>query len=154
MVQYMKLPYYGRISYDLRKKLSMHLRRNLPAIDFKFVFKNDFTIGSFFSVKDKVPDSVCSRVVYEFNCPSCSARYIGCTTRSFKIRTLEHIGKSFRTGLYLSKMPFSAVRDHSTEHDHPFSDKDFKILARLQNNEDTFIAEKLLIKKLTPELNA
>ena len=50
-------------------------------------------------------------------------------------------------------MPFSAVRDHSLEEDHAFSDKHFKIIARLPNADDTFIAEKLLIQKLRPELN-
>ena len=137
----------------MRKKLNQHLKCNFPAIDFRFVLTNNFTIGTFFKTKDRIPDDVCSKVVYEFNCPSCPARYIGCTTRSFKIRTFEHIGKSFRTGMYLTKMPFSAVRDHSMEQDHAFSDKDFKIIARLQNAEDTFIAEKLLIQKLRPELN-
>ena len=154
MVQYIKLPFYGKTSYDMRKKLSQQLRYNFPAIDFKFVFSNNFTIGSFFNTKDRIPEAVCSNVVYEFNCPSCPARYIGCTTRSFKIRTFEHIGKSFRTGMFLSKMPFSAVREHSFEHDHAFSVKDFKIIARFQNAEDTFIAEKILIQKLGPELNA
>ena len=54
--------------------------------------------------------------------------------------------------MYLNKMPFSAVREHSLEKDHAFSDKDFKIIARFQNDEDTFISEKLLIQKLGPEL--
>ena len=154
MVQYIRLPFYGKTSFDMRKKLNQQLRCNFPAINFKLILCNNFKIGSFFSTKDKIPEAVCSKVVYVFNCPSCPARYIGCTTRSFKIRTFEHIGKSFRTGMYLSKMPFSAVRDHSMERDHAFSDRDFKIIARFQNAEDTFIAEKLLIQKLSPELNA
>ena len=70
------------------------------------------------------------------------------------MRTFEHIGKSFRTWLYLNKMPFSAVREHSLQYDHPISDKDFKIIARFRNDEDTFIGEKLLIQKLRPEINA
>ena len=153
MVQYIKLPFYGKVSYDLRKKLNQHLKYNFPAIDFRFVFSNNFTIGSFFNAKDKIPNAVCSKIVYEFSCPSCPARYIGCTTRSFKIRIFEHIGKSFRTGMYLSRMSFSAVREHSLEADHVFSDRDFKIIARFQNDEETFIGEKLLIQKLRPELN-
>ena len=152
-VQYIKLPFYGKISYELRKKLNQQLKSLFPAIDFRFIFSNDFKIGSFFNTKERLPDSVCSRVVYEFKCASCLARYLGCTTRSFRMRTFEHIGKSFRTGQYLGRMPFSAIRDHSMEHDHGFSEKDFEIIVRFQSDEDTLIGERILIDKLKPEIN-
>ena len=65
----------------------------------------------------------------------------------------EHIGKSFRTGHPLNTMPFSAIREHSHENDHLFSENDFKILERLGNTEETLIGEKLLIDKYKPQLN-
>ena len=122
-------------------------------MEFRFVFSNNFTIGSFFRTKDRVPDSVSSNLVYKFQCPNCHVRYLGVTTRSFKIRITEHLGKSYRTGLYLGRMPFSAIRNHSLDEDHPFSEMDFTILARFSNSEDALLGEKILISKQNPELN-
>jgi len=40
-------------------------------------------------------------------------------------------------------MQFSAIRNHAFEHDHRFSEEDFKIVARFDNKTDTFTGEKL-----------
>ncbi|MEL6606571.1 MAG: reverse transcriptase domain-containing protein, partial [Cyanobacteria bacterium J06614_10] len=53
LVKYVKLPFYGKVSFTLRKNLNEILRNEFPAIDFRFIFTNNFTIGSFFSIKDK-----------------------------------------------------------------------------------------------------
>ena len=151
--KYIKLPYYGKISFDLRKNLQKILKANFPAVEFKFVFTNGFTIGSFFRMKDIIPESVCSNIVYKFECPNCHVRYLGVTSRALKVRIHEHLGKSHRTGLYLNQMKFSAIRDHSLETDHPFSEKDFTIVARFNNSEDAILGEKILIGKQNPELN-
>ena len=153
-IKYVKLPYFGKISYETRKQMNKILRNCFPAVDFRFIFTNSFTIGSLFKFKDLIPDQVCSNIVYEFTCPSCSVGYIGCTSRSFKMRVFEHLGKSFRTERYLSQMPFSAVRNHSLEHDHPFSDKDFKIISRFSSSEECMLGEKILIGKFKPALNS
>ena len=39
-----------------------------------------------FGPKDIVPDSLNSRVVYQFTCAGCGARYIGETNRHFNTR--------------------------------------------------------------------
>ena len=44
-----------------------------------------------FSPKDFVPDSLKSRVVYQFTCASCGVRYIGETNRHFNTRVNEHL---------------------------------------------------------------
>ena len=147
------MPYYGRVSFQYKKMILPLLKSTYPAVNFKFVFNNDFKIGQMFKLKDRIHDSMCSNIVYKFSCPSCNARYIGCSTRAFKIRIFEHLGKSFRTGQYLNKMSFSAVRNHSHSLDHPFSERDFIILARFRNDVDTFIGEKILINKMNPSLN-
>ena len=126
---------------------------NMYFIFFKIIFTNDFKISNFFNFKDKVPDSVTSNLVYQFDCPGCVSRYIGCSTRAFKIRVMEHIGRSHRTGMILQKPPFSAIRDHSHTYDHPFNINNFKIIAKLQNSSDTFITESILIHKHNPDLN-
>ena len=44
-----------------------------------------------FSPKDFIPDYLKSRVVYQFTCASCGARYIGDTNRHFNTRVNEHL---------------------------------------------------------------
>ena len=153
MVKYIKMPFYGKVSFQYKKMILPILKSKYPAVNFRFVFTNDLKLGSFFRMKDRIHDSMCSNVVYKFSCPSCNARYIGCSTRAFKIRVFEHMGKSFRTGQWLNKMPFSAIRSHSHAQDHPFSEKDFTILGKFRSEGDAFISEKLLISKMNPELN-
>ena len=65
----------------------------------------------------------------------------------------EHLGKSVRTGKFLQRMSFSAIRDHCRDKDHFFSDRDFEILARFNNIFEALTGEKLLIKKIQPQLN-
>ena len=78
---------------------------------------------------------------------------MGCSNRAFHIRIMEHSGRSFRTGQPLNSPPFSAIREHARELDHQFSSDNFEIIARLRNQSDTYIAEKILIDSLKPELN-
>ena len=66
---------------------------------------------------------------------------------------MEHTGKSFRTGQNLHSPPFSAIRDHARELDHQFSSDNFEIIAKLKTQSDSFIAERILINILKPELN-
>ena len=153
LVKYVRLPFYGKISYNYRKLVLNILRNSCPSVNFRIVFTNSFRIGTFFNFKDRVPDPLCSDIVYKFTCPSCQARYVGCSGRAFRIRVLEHIGKSYRSGKFLHKMPFSAVRNHSLENDHPFAVKDFTIIGRFRTHSDAMLGEKLLIKKLRPDIN-
>lgn len=153
LVKYVRMPFYGKISYEYRKLVLNILRNSFPAVNFRIIFTNDFRIGSFFNFKDRVPDPLCSNIVYKFTCPSCQARYVGCSSRAFRIRVFEHIGKSYRSGKFLHKMSFSAVRDHSLNNDHPFTQNDFQIIGRFGTHGDALLGEKLLIKKLDPELN-
>ena len=124
----------------------------IPSTNFRFIFTNDFKIGNFFRIKDRIPDKVCSNICYMFSCPNCNVRYVGCSSRSFHIRIMEHTGKSHRTGQKLHSPPFSAIRDHARDQDHQFNYESFKIIARLKTGSDAFIAERILIKNLKPEL--
>lgn len=153
LIKYVKMPFYGHISYEFRKLTLNILRNSFPAVDFRITFTNDFKIGTFFNFKDRVPDPLCSNIVYKFTCPSCQARYLGCSSRSFRIRVFEHLGKSYRTEKFLQIMAFSAIRNHSHTEDHLFTDKDFQIMARFRSPKDALVGEKLLIQKHNPEIN-
>ena len=151
--KYIKLPFYGHLSYIIRNKLANTLRVQYPDIKFMFVFTNSFSITSFFKSKDSVPNGLVSNVIYEFTCSSCKARYIGETTRNLTHRINEHKGRSIRTNKQLSNPAFSAIRSHAHSQDHPFSDNDFSILHRVDTYTDIRTAEAVYIKHLKPELN-
>ena len=144
----------GRLSIDLRKSLNKILTNAYPQINFRFVFYNNNSIGNFLKRKEKRnSDLLCPNVVYMFTCPSCTARYVGSTSRWLIHRILEHKGKSIRTGTFLSKPSFSAIREHSHLHDHPFTTEDFKVLSSHHNRLELNISESLAIQATKPELN-
>ena len=151
--KYVKLPYMGELSFEIRKQLKILLQNNYPQIKFTFVFTNTNTIAKFLKQSLNSSSDLCSNVVYLFTCPSCQARYVGSTSRWLRHRISEHRGKSFRTGLPLNKPYFSAIREHLHQHSHPFCNTDFSILSTHSSRQDLITSESLLIKKMKPELN-
>ena len=150
---YIKLPYYGHLSFIIRKQLHSLLKQFYPDVKFVMVFSNKFTIGSMFKYKDSLPAALISNIIYEFKCSSCNARYIGETVRNLTLRFSEHKGVSARTGRPLASPSFSAIRSHSLQFDHPFTINDFTILKRANQATDTKLLEALYIRHLSPTLN-
>lgn len=153
-IRYISLPFYGHLSYHIRSSLSKSLKDCFPDFSFRFVFTNNYTIGSFFNHKDRLPDLLCSKVVYKFTCPSCNAGYIGSTIRNLNIRISEHKGISFRTGHPISNPSYSVVRHHSENMDHKIRFEDFRILHRVRHETELRLAESLYIFHNKPNLNA
>ena len=94
---YIKLPYYGNMSFVIRKQLKRLLESNYNHISFKFIFTNNFRIRNLFSYKDHIVDKLKLRVIYEYTCSNCNARYIGSAKRHFFSRIQEHLGNSIYT---------------------------------------------------------
>lgn len=151
--RYIKLPYFGPQSYEMRNQLKVILKEVFFHIDFQIVLTNPYTIGSFFKIKDHIPPDVQSRVIYNYECSSCNARYVGSTIRSFKSRRLSHMGRSIHTGRPLTNPEFSNIRIHSEENDHPVLHENFKILHTMPDQLAMLIAESIIIKKEKPVLN-
>ena len=99
-IKYVTLPFQGYFSYQLRNTLSNLFKKHFLNVNFRFIFVNRCTIGSLFRVKDPIPTSLCSNIVYCFKCSDCMSRYIGSTGRNLKIRISEHKGVSYRTHTY------------------------------------------------------
>ncbi len=152
-VRYVSLPFYGHSSFTIRKQLGKFLSTAYPQCNFRFIFTNNNTIGSYFRHKHKLPDSLCSSIVYEYNCFGCTAKYIGCSSRNLRTRILEHRGRSFRTGMPISKPNYSEIREHALDEGHQFNQENFKILYKAKDKLDLKIAESLLIYKHKPSLN-
>ena len=92
-------------------------------------------------------------VTYKFRCASCSASYIGLTSRHFKTRVLEHKGLSPRTLKPVSTPKYSSIREHCLDTGHQFCEDDFSILSTGKTRYELSILETLQIKKLSPKLN-
>ena len=97
---YYKLPYVGNFSRIMQKKITKLLKRYCkPDLDIKLVFTT-FKLRNLFGVKDFVPQSLRSRVVYKFQCASCNACYIGETTRHLSTRIREHLVSDKSSHIY------------------------------------------------------
>ena len=153
-VVYFPLTFTGNNSLKLRNKVNKLLKEFYPQILVRVIFKPRRTIQSFFKYKDIIPSEFQSSMVYQYKCNSCRALYVGQSKRQFKVRLLEHYGRSLRTNRPLGKPPFSAIREHSHAHDHLMESKSFSILACCRSDMDLPIVESLYIHKLKPSLNA
>ena len=149
----MSFPYFGYISDILKKDIRTYVEKLYPQIDLRLAFKNSFSVGSFFRLKEPMPTSLCSNVVYTYNCALCNECYTGSTQRQLQCRIAEHLGISVRTGLPVSKLPYSAIYDHREEKDHPINKKNFKIVGRSSNIYSLRMLEALYIFKNKPKMN-
>ena len=152
-VMYIKLPYMGCLSFEVKKKLQNLLVESFPQLCFRFTFVNIFTLGSMLRAKSPVRSDLCSNVTYLFTCAHCNVRYLGSTSRWLRHRYMEHLGRSFRTGMPLAKPAYSAIREHCLNENHPFTYSNFEILTFAPNRLELLISESILIKRMKPELN-
>ena len=150
---YLTLPFTGIHGLQLGKKLKRLLNKAYPMARLNIVFKPAHRIGYFFKFKDSIPLQMRSSVIYNFRCASCSASYIGQTSRHFKTRISEHKGLSPKTSKALLSPPHSNIREHCLETGHHFSDSDFAIINSGRNRFELNILETLHIKHSSPSLN-
>ena len=99
-----------------------------------------------FSPKDFIPESLKSRVVYQFTCASCGARYIGETNRHFHTRVNEHLFRDKNSHVFKHLNCSWHCRDICDA--SSFKNIDFaKTFSQLK------IKERFHIERLNPELN-
>ena len=149
---YHSLPYYDSKSSSELNNLSSLLSAAYPHIEFKFVYRNKFNIGSFFNCKDRLPVCIRSNVIYKFLCDSCNASYVGCTRQHFKTRIYQHLGISPRTNRPFSSPMHSTPRDHAINNNHPIKTSNFTIIGHATAI-DLNTVESMHIAKLKPVLN-
>ena len=146
------LPYYNPNSQNLHRKLERTLSNCYPQLSITLINKNNFSIASLFPRKEFLPQSVRSSAIYKYECSSCNASYIGCTSRHYETRISEHLGVSSRTKRPLTQPPFSSIRNHSNSTGHILSTDAFSILAQCSNI-DLHILESIYIRIMKPSLN-
>ena len=126
-----------------------------PQINVRIILSNKNTIGNFFPAKERIPNNICSNIVYFYKCPGdeCNSSYVGSSERRLHDRVSEHMGVSFLTGQKLSKPSFSSIREHSESSDHPLSADAFSIIGRGRSNDNIRLLESVFIKFHNPTLN-
>ena len=149
---YFSIPYTGAHCFNLRKKLTQLLSDYYPQVCLRVVFKSTNPISKFFKIKDKVPEDLISGIVYQYQCVCCNATYVGKCIRHYKTRINEHLGRSARTGNYLAKPLYSAIREHCESSDHRISKDNFSVLASTSSDLDLSIMEALYQKQIKPSL--
>ena len=75
-MKYYKLPYIGHILPDVKCKINRVCPLYCKSLSIKIVL-TPFKVADMFNMKDPIPKSVKSFVVYKFVCPGCNACYIG-----------------------------------------------------------------------------
>jgi hypothetical protein len=150
---YFTLPY---ISLSRNKNISRELQNLIakfyPQISLRIVFRNSFSIGSFFRYSDRMPSLLRSCVIYKYVCSQCQATYYGETVRHFTTRIAEHRGVSVRTGNWVTNPLHSNIRDHSIELDHPIHVDSFEIVSSC-DKPSVKLLESILIHQFKPTLN-
>ena len=149
---YFSLPYLGANSFQLRKRLNTIFSEFYPQIRLRVTFRSKSYFGRFFHLKDKIPEDLRAGIIYHYKCDSCNASYVGKCVRHKIARVREHLGLSPRTGNYLVKPPYSAIREHREAMDHQILKENFKVLASSSNETELVIMEALYQKQLKPTL--
>ena len=90
VVKYYKLPYIGHISTDVKRKINRFCKFYCKSLSIKIIL-TPFKVADMFNLKDPIPKSLKSFVVYKFVCPDCNACYIGETTRHLSTKIKEHL---------------------------------------------------------------
>ena len=153
-VLYISFPYFGYVSEKLKNEVHCLVNKRFPQLDLKMVFKNEFSVGSLFRHKERLEPSLCSDIVYKYNCALCKECYIGSTVRQYGCRIAEHRGVSVRTNFPLTNKPISAIYDHSFKTGHQILPTSFKIIDRCNEASQLRILEALYVFKQIPTLNS
>ena len=149
------LPYLGKHSLLLRKKIINILKSCSPHIKVNIIFSSKFRISNMISFKDRIPTFLNSLVIYKFKCGHCNASYIGQTKRHLQVRSYEHLGYSIATNKKLkwNKSKSTAVLEHCVECSHSNDISNFEIIGRADSNFHCQLKESILIMRDKPVLN-
>ena len=150
------LPFLGRLSLQIRKKLRLIASTRLPNCKLRVVYKIQNRLRNKFRFKDLLPEELKSNVLYKYTCSSCNASYEGETSRHCYVRFCEHLGitpiRSRPSRRVVIKSP---IHEHIVNTGHVGTLDDFIITG----GGSTFtkfqlqVMESLLISKNNPILN-
>ena len=144
---FVKFPFLGSTSLQIRKKLQKLFSDKLTSCNLKIVFTSPIRVKSFFTFEDKLLKMLLSRLVYQYKCGGCNATYYGKTKRHFKVGICEYLGISHLTDkkVKIDSNKLAAIQEHLLCCNYSSSLEDFSILTRESNDFKLKIIESLLI---------
>ena len=133
---FVKLPFLGSTSFQIRKKLQKLFNDKLKSCNLKIVFTLPVRVKSFFTFKDKLSKMLLWGLVYKYKCGGCNATYYGKTKCYFKIRICEHLGISHLTGkkVKIDNNKLTAIQEHFLCCNYSSYYEDFSILTWESND--------------------
>ena len=140
------LPYLGKASLDLRRRLRRTIERNLPFCKLKIIFRSKCRLNTLFRFKDSLEKKIRPGIIDRYTCSICKVTHYGKTFRNFYTRAAEHMGISNLTGKRLKTVMQSAISDHLLQCNCTINFDDFDILATELNKFKLLLRESLLIK--------
>ena len=96
---FFELPFIGPFSHATQSKIKVITKIYCKDLDIRLVFTS-YKFKNMFVVKDAVPHSLRSLVVYKFSCAGCGACYVGETARHFSTRVQEHLFSDRNSHIY------------------------------------------------------
>ena len=90
VVKQYKLPYIGHILTNVKRKINRFCKYYCKSLNIK-VALTPFKVADMFNVKNPIPESLKSFVVYKFVCPGCNACYIDETARHLLTTIKENL---------------------------------------------------------------
>jgi hypothetical protein len=133
---YLKLPFRGSQSNTLKRQLQRLFTKLCPWIKLNIVFHASNKLNKLCKLKTKLPNLMCSHVVYKVSCRDCEEFYIGKTIRRLQTRLQEH-----------QKDINSALKQHSMLMDHNINFNNTEILAKDNSDFRLSIKETLKIQE-------
>jgi len=156
---YFSFPYVHYLSDELETELLALIHKYFYHVKGSIIFKNSFTIGSFFKTKERMCDRHRSGIVYKYLCDDCNSSYVGSTAVQFLVRQCQHAGLSHRTFSSINSKMHSSIRNHCNNSDPcTFKTTNFSIIDQYSGPDDKYSSnlrtlESLYIRELKPDLN-
>ena len=152
---FVKLPFLGSTSFQIRKKLQKLFNDKVTSCNLKIVFTRPVRVKSLFTFKDKLPKMLLSGLVYKHQWGGCNATYYGKTKRHLKVRIGEQLDISHLTGkkVKIDNNKLKAIQEHLLCCNYSPSYEYFSILTRESNGFKLKIMESLLIARDKPCFN-
>ena len=112
-VLYCKLPYLPFSNFAKRKVRTV-IKKYCSNLTITLAF-GPFKVKNLIKVKDSVPRSLRSRVVYNFTCAGCNSVYVGETCRHISTRVREHLCTDKNSHVYKHLQSYKTCKDSCDE---------------------------------------
>jgi hypothetical protein len=139
---YLRIGYKGKaISENFSFRIRKAVESTYHAAKLQFVFINRPLLRSV--LKDTLPSSTSSYVIYQYLCSQCSVSYIGRTTRRLSQRIKEHCPAWLGKGC--TKQIRSSILAHLVDSCHPVNkNTDFSVIYRVPVSQSKWLRQKCL----------